>query len=108
VSTKTTSTTPTRVLLALTSLALAALAATAIGAQTGGCPLAPIASRNIRSLRERGDIRFLPAPLQNRLLELPLTAFSEAAEPSRLLGYYLLDTTGFPPNVLTSIRCRHQ
>jgi hypothetical protein len=29
--------------------------------------------------------------------------FGEAAEASRLFGYYLLDTTGFPPNVFTSI-----
>ena len=107
-SSKTTPT--TRVLQALASLALAALAATGIGAQTAGSNGAD-REPNFRSLRERGDIKFLPAPLQNRLLELagrphsylPLTVFSEADEPSQLFGYYLLDTTGFPPNVFTSI-----
>ena len=91
-------------LLALTSLALAALMATGLGAQSPGEP-------NFHSLRARGDIKFLPAPLQNRLVELarrphsypPITAFSEADEPSQLFGYYLLDTTAFPPNVFTSI-----
>ena len=34
---------------------------------------------------------------------LPLTVFSEADEPSQLFGYYLLDTSGFLPNVFTSI-----
>jgi hypothetical protein len=92
------------VLLAFASVALAAVMAGSLGAQTPGEP-------NFRSLRERADIRFLPAPLKNRLLELarrphsylPLTAFSEADQPSRLFGYYLLDTTTIPPNVFTSI-----
>ncbi len=65
---------------------------------------------NARSIASRGDIKFLPAPLQARLLELagrphsflPITAFSEADEPSQLFQYYLLDTTGFQPNVFTS------
>lgn len=109
-SSKTAPTTQTRVLLALASLALAALAATGIGAQTAGSNGAD-REPNFRSLRERGDIKFLPAPLQDRLVELarrphsymPLTVFSEAFEPSQLFGYYLLDTTGVPPNVFTSI-----
>jgi hypothetical protein len=66
---------------------------------------------NFHPIRQRGDIRFLPDPLQDRIVELarrphsylPLTAFSEAEEPSRLFGYYLLDTTAIPPNVFTSI-----
>jgi hypothetical protein len=98
------------VLLAFASLALAALPAIGIGAQTTGSNGAD-REPNFHSLRERGDIKFLPAPLQDRLLELarrphsylPLTVFSEADEPSQLFGYYLLDTTGFPPNVFTSI-----
>src|SRR5574339_137190 len=101
-SSKTTSTTWTRVLLAFASLA--ALAATGIGAQTAVEP-------NFRSLQERGDIKLLPALLQDRLVELarrphsylPLTVFGEADEASQLFGYYLLDTTGFSPNVFTSI-----
>ncbi len=59
----------------------------------------------------RADVRGLPAPLKTRLGEiasrphtfLPITAFSEAAVPSQLFQYYLLDTTGFQPNVFTSI-----
>ena len=56
------------------------------------------------------DLRHLPAPLQQRLIELgerphsflPLTIFSEAPTPSELFAYYLLDTTGFQPNVFTT------
>lgn len=63
------------------------------------------------SVASRGDVKFLPGPLKARLLEiaarphsyLPITAFSEAADPSRLFQYYLLDTTGFQPNVFTSV-----
>ena len=95
-SLKTTPTTRKRVLLALASLALAALAVIGIGAQSGGAR-----EPNFHSIQGRGDIKFLPAPLQNRLLELaqrphsylPLTVFSEADSPSQLFGYYLLDTT---------------
>ena len=106
---KTTPTIQNGVLLALASLALAALAATGTGAQTAG-PNGADREPSFRSLRGRGDIKFLPARLQDRLVELarrphsylPLTVFSEAEEPSQLFGYYLLDTTGFPPNVFTS------
>ena len=59
----------------------------------------------------RGDIRNLPQNLKSRLVELarrphtflPITAFSEAEKPSQLFQYYLLDTTGFEPNVFTTI-----
>ena len=96
--------------LAQASLALAALAGPAMGAPAAGSNGAD-REPSFRSLRGRGDIKFLPAPLQDRLLELarrphsylPLTVFSEADEPSQLFAYYLLDTTGFPPNVFTSI-----
>jgi hypothetical protein len=110
-SSNTTRTTQEGAVLALASLAVAAaLTATGIGAvayQPGGADREP----DFHSLRERGDIKFLPAALQDRLLELarrphsylPLTVFSEADEPSQLFGYYLLDTTGFAPNVFTSI-----
>jgi len=61
-------------------------------------------------LRQRGDIRHLPRALQNRLIRmarrphtfLPITAFSEADQPSRLFQYYLLDTRNFQPNVFTA------
>jgi hypothetical protein len=72
------------------------------------------ASRSIAassSIHGRGDIKHLPPPLKNRILDLakrphsylPLTVFAEAPSPSQLFGYYLLDTTGFQPNVFTSI-----
>ena len=59
----------------------------------------------------RGDVKNLPAPLRTRLgdlaarphSQLPLTAFSEAAAPSQLFQYYLLDTRDFQPNVFTAV-----
>ena len=64
-----------------------------------------------KEVAKRRDVRQLPAPLKSRLVEmaeqphsyLPLTAFSEAATPSQLFQYYLLDTTEFEPNIFTSI-----
>jgi hypothetical protein len=58
----------------------------------------------------RADVRNLPEPLKDRLVELanrpntyePARAFSEADKPSKLFQYYLLDTKGFQPNVFTS------
>jgi hypothetical protein len=63
------------------------------------------------ALRARGDIVNLPGPLQDRLAQLanrphtylPLQVFNEADNPSQLFQYYLLDTTGFQPNVFTAI-----
>ena len=60
---------------------------------------------------QRQDVSQLPKPLKKRLVEmagrphsyLPLTAFSEAATPSQLFQYYLLDTTEFEPNIFTSV-----
>src|SRR5438876_355980 len=72
------------------------------------------AARSSRSdeqkVAHRGDVRFLPAPLTARLVKLagrphtylPLTVFSEANSPSQFFQYYLLDTTGFQPNVFTT------
>ena len=65
-----------------------------------------IPARDKKEVANRGDVRLLPAPLKNRLIELagrphtylPATAFSEAADPSQLVTYYLLDTEGFQPN----------
>ena len=67
--------------------------------------------REIIEFVHRGDIRPLPEPLKSRLVRiakrphtyLPMTLFSEAAQPSQLFQYYLLDTTGFQPNVFTSV-----
>jgi hypothetical protein len=58
----------------------------------------------------RGDIASLPAALRNRLGTLdcsphsiaPVQARAEADQPSRLFQYYLLDSTGFQPSVLTT------
>jgi len=66
--------------------------------------------RDAIKLVRRGDIRFLPDDLQARLIDLfdrpntygPMIAFSEADDPSELFMYYLLDTTGFQPNVFTA------
>ncbi len=63
------------------------------------------------SFARRKDIRRLPKPLKDRLVELaerphsflPTQAFNEASQPSQLFQYYLLDTTGFEPNVFTTI-----
>jgi hypothetical protein len=65
---------------------------------------------NADSLSQRGDIKNLPAPLKQRIIDLarrphtflPLTVFSEAPTPSRLFGYFLLDTDHFQPNVFTA------
>ncbi|GAA4536983.1 hypothetical protein [Amycolatopsis samaneae] len=59
---------------------------------------------------DRGDVKFLPQPLKDRLAVLagrpttfePMTAFSEAPTPSQLFQYYLLDTKNFQPNVFTT------
>jgi hypothetical protein len=53
----------------------------------------------------------LPQPLKDRLIRLadrphsylPIQAFAEADRASQLFQYYLLDTTGFEPNVFTTI-----
>jgi len=58
----------------------------------------------------RPDIRRLPGPLKDRILELarrpsstaPLEAFAEADDPSMLFAYTLLDTLDFQPNVFTT------
>src|SRR6516165_11800728 len=59
----------------------------------------------------RGDVINLPGALQDRLAQLanrphtylPLQVFAEADGASQLFQYYLLDTTGFEPNVFTTI-----
>jgi hypothetical protein len=63
------------------------------------------------TVAHRGDVSHLPDPLRNRLVELaarphsvlPVQARAEANFPSQLFQYYLLDTHGFEPNVLTAI-----
>ena len=80
--------------------ALGTVAATSAAASSGG---------QACGFGCRGDIRHLPAPLKNRLITLrnrpstfaPLRVFAEAAKPSKLFQYYLIDTKHFQPNVFT-------
>jgi hypothetical protein len=75
------------------------------------CHPNPRAASDMATLRTRGDIKSLPKPLQDRLVRLagrphtalPIQAYAEADQPSQLFQYYLLDTSGFEPNVFTSI-----
>ncbi len=75
------------------------------------CHPNPNAVVDMSAIARRGDVRFLPAPLRQELIRLagrphsalPLQAFAEADQPSRLFQYYLLDTKGFEPNVFTTI-----
>ncbi|MCI0362929.1 MAG: hypothetical protein L0219_03555, partial [Phycisphaerales bacterium] len=75
-------------------------------------------SRDAREIAGRGDVASLPGPLKDRIVEMagrphtyvPQTLFSEvkgigkdADVPSQLFQYYLLDTTGFQPNVFTTV-----
>jgi hypothetical protein len=63
-----------------------------------------------QAFSQRPDIRRLPDPLKQRLNRLasrphtygPMRAFAEADTPSQLYAYYLLDTSGFQPNVFTT------
>jgi hypothetical protein len=71
----------------------------------------PTAEQDEATVVNRGDVVHLPAPLKRVLGELaeeshtylPLQVFAEADKPSQLFQYYLLDTTGFQPNVFTAI-----
>src|SRR5258708_28523709 len=75
------------------------------------CHSNPTAAADEAALRARGDIALLPGPLQDRLAQLanrphtivPMQAFAEADGASQLFQYYLLDTSGFQPNVFTTI-----
>src|ERR1700746_2911871 len=77
------------------------------------CHQNPTADADEAAVRGRGDIVNLPGELKDRLAQLanrphtylPLQVFAEAQNPdqspksSLLFQYYLLDTTGFEPNV---------
>ena len=75
------------------------------------CHPNPTAAQDEAALRARGDISSLPGPLQDRLAQLanrphslvPVQAHAEADGASQLFQYYLLDTTGFQPNVFTTL-----
>jgi hypothetical protein len=69
--------------------------------------------QRIKAEMARGNdaAAYLPGPLQDRLIQLadrphtylPLQVFAEADGASQLFQYYLLDTTGFEPNLFTTI-----
>src|SRR6516162_1559020 len=75
------------------------------------CHPNPTAAGDEAAVHARGDVINLPGPLQDRLAQLanrrhtylPLQVFAEADGASQLFQYYLLDTTGFEPNVFTTI-----
>jgi hypothetical protein len=74
------------------------------------CHPNPQAAQDEATVRGRGDVSSLPGPLIDRLAQLanrphsilPVQVYSEADNPSQLFQYYLLDTTGFQPNVFTT------
>src|ERR1700730_9747678 len=75
------------------------------------CHENPTAATDEAAVRKRGDIVNLPGPLKDRLAQLanrphtysPMQVFAEADKSSQLFQYYLLDTTGFGPNVFTTL-----
>src|SRR5882724_5113767 len=75
------------------------------------CHANPNAAADSAAVASRGDVVNLPQPLKDRLIQLadrphsylPMQTFAEADGPSQLFQYYLLDTTGFEPNVFTGI-----
>src|ERR1700688_3289920 len=75
------------------------------------CHANPNAAVDEATVRNRGDVVALPAALTNRLAQLanrphsilPLQVFNEADPSSQLFQYYLLDTSGFEPNVFTTL-----
>jgi hypothetical protein len=90
----------------------------ALGVVSGPDPATAVVSKTTKQkttqdqqmVAHRGDVINLPDDLKDRLVELagrphsylPLTVFAEAPTPSQLFAYYLLDTTGFQPNVFTT------
>jgi hypothetical protein len=101
-----------RSVVALSPL-LACFAIASASAQSGSNPPHPNpeGSADEQFVLHRADVVHLPAPLKNRLGQLarrphtynPMRAFAEADKPSQLFQYYLLDTTGFQPNVFTAV-----
>ena len=75
------------------------------------CHANPNADQDMTVVASRGDVSSLPAPLQNQIVriagrphsKLPTQAYAEADGASQLFQYYLLDTSGFQPNVFTTI-----
>ena len=101
-----------RTRLALSAAILGMLLVTAARAEQPPAPCHPNpqAAADRQAVANRGDVINLPQPLKDRLVQLadrphtylPLQAFAEAPDPSQLFQYYLLDTSGFEPNVFTA------
>jgi len=80
------------------------------------CTANETAVQDVTTVSRRGDVLHLPDPLRTRLLQLaarphtylPIHAFAEAVnsngtpKASQLFQYYLIDTTGFQPNIFTT------
>src|SRR5438445_10132040 len=74
------------------------------------CHPNPLAAQDRLTVANRGDVVHLPQPLKDRLIrladrphsQLPTQAYAEADKQSQLFQYYLLDTSGFEPNVFTA------
>jgi hypothetical protein len=75
------------------------------------CHPNPRAAQDRFTVASRGDVKHLPQPLKDRLVQmadrphtqLAMQAYAEADKPSQLFQYYLLDTTGFEPNLFTAL-----
>src|SRR5216684_3168937 len=75
------------------------------------CHPNPDAAADRAVVGARGDVAPLPQPLKEMLVRLadrphsvlPVQARAEADSPSQLFQYYLLDSTGFEPNVFTKL-----
>jgi hypothetical protein len=97
--------------LALTVPALLGIDSARAEQPPAPCHPNPNAVTDDATVANRGDVVNLPGPLKERLVRLadrphtylPLQVFAEADKPSQLFQYYLLDTTGFEPNVFTAI-----
>jgi hypothetical protein len=107
--------------VALCASLITALASSATYAEQPPQPCHPNleANADVATVKNRGDIVDLPAPLKDRLVriasrphsQLPTQAYAEAhtdtpplkPKPSQLFQYYLLDTLGFEPNPFTSL-----
>ena len=75
------------------------------------CHPNPDAAADKAVVAGRDDVISLPQPLKDLLVRLadrphsilPVQARAESDTPSQLFQYYLLDTTGFQPNVFTTV-----
>jgi len=91
-------------------LVLAGVPLTTTAQDTPAAELA--AAVDTTAFQARPDIANLPKPLKDFLTRIaarphrtyePQRAFAEADKPSQLFQYYLLNTTGFQPNIFTAV-----